>query len=235
MNTPTPNQPYSPTHDDEIDLFELFQTLWEEKVLIVLITLVCTIAAALYAFTAQPQYSVSMTLKPAPLSLYGELVAGMEGDANKSIGLGRSTAEQILGQFANNLQLRANRAQNATSEGVLGLNVTTDNARNTQIAQWVTIQLSTLQPDGAVEVLQNYVDAVSESTLQELNSFVQGLGNPVAITKEMLYTVDAISSQARLNKPNKKLIVAVGIVLGGMLGVFAALIRSMIRKRKNAM
>lgn len=35
-------------------------------------------------------------------------------------------------------------------------------------------------------------------------------------------------------KPNKKLIVAVGIVLGGMLGVFAALIRSMIRKRKNA-
>lgn len=36
-------------------------------------------------------------------------------------------------------------------------------------------------------------------------------------------------------KPNKKLIVAVGIVLGGMLGVFAALIRSMIRKRKNAL
>ena len=35
-------------------------------------------------------------------------------------------------------------------------------------------------------------------------------------------------------KPNKKLIVAIGIVLGGMLGVFAALIRSMIRKRKNA-
>jgi len=35
-------------------------------------------------------------------------------------------------------------------------------------------------------------------------------------------------------KPKKSLIVAVGIVLGGMLGVFAALIRSMIRKRKNA-
>lgn len=35
-------------------------------------------------------------------------------------------------------------------------------------------------------------------------------------------------------KPNKKLIVAVGVVLGGMLGVFAALIRSVTRKRKNA-
>lgn len=35
-------------------------------------------------------------------------------------------------------------------------------------------------------------------------------------------------------KPKKSLIVALGIVLGGMLGVFAALIRSMIRKRKNA-
>ena len=36
-------------------------------------------------------------------------------------------------------------------------------------------------------------------------------------------------------KPKKSLIVAVGIVLGGMLGVFAALIRSMIRKRKNSL
>lgn len=33
-------------------------------------------------------------------------------------------------------------------------------------------------------------------------------------------------------KPKKSLIVALGVVLGGMLGVFAALIRSMIRKRK---
>jgi LPS O-antigen subunit length determinant protein (WzzB/FepE family) len=33
-------------------------------------------------------------------------------------------------------------------------------------------------------------------------------------------------------KPNKKMIVAVGFVLGGMLGLFIALIRSMIRRRK---
>lgn len=33
-------------------------------------------------------------------------------------------------------------------------------------------------------------------------------------------------------KPNKKLIVAVALVLGGMLGVFIALIRSAIKKRR---
>ena len=33
-------------------------------------------------------------------------------------------------------------------------------------------------------------------------------------------------------KPNKKMILILGIILGGMVGVFAALIRGMFKKRK---
>lgn len=54
-------------------------------------------------------------------------------------------------------------------------------------------------------------------------------------TNVSVVTIDeAAEVPATPIKPKKSLIVALGIVLGGMLGVFAALIRSMIRKRKNA-
>ena len=224
-----PNQPSSqPGYSGEIDLFDLFQSLWKEKILIVLVTAVFTVLAVIYALTATPQYSIAMTLKPASLSLYGEFVAGIQGEQQKSIALGQKTAEEVLGQLKNNLDLNAHKVSYLKEAHILSISVTA------KTPQLVTLQLTTLQPGSAAQTLKSYVDAVSVITLKELNSFVQGLGNPTAITQEMLYTIDSMPSQASLVKPKKSLIVALGIVLGGMLGVFAALIRSMIRKRKNA-
>ena len=45
--------PVYPRTEDEIDLLELFQTIWGQKVKIALITLVTTLAAGVYAFTAE--------------------------------------------------------------------------------------------------------------------------------------------------------------------------------------
>ena len=50
--------------DDEIDLFELFESLWKEKVLIVAITFVITLLGGGYAFLAKPTYEVSVKLNP---------------------------------------------------------------------------------------------------------------------------------------------------------------------------
>lgn len=49
-----------------------------------------------------------------------------------------------------------------------------------------------------------------------------------------LVTLDQPATQpSRAIKPKKTLIVAIGLVLGGMLGIFAALLRSAIRKRQQ--
>ena len=59
-----PQHKFDP-RDDEIDLFELFESLWKEKVLIVAITLVITLFGGLYAFVlAKPVYEVSVKLNP---------------------------------------------------------------------------------------------------------------------------------------------------------------------------
>ncbi len=51
--------------NDEIDLLELVKNLWAQKLLIILVTLVVTAAAAAYAFLATPEYQVQSVLRPA--------------------------------------------------------------------------------------------------------------------------------------------------------------------------
>jgi len=50
--------------DDEIDLFELIQSLWKEKVLIVAITAVITLIGGGYAFSLPPTYEASVKMLP---------------------------------------------------------------------------------------------------------------------------------------------------------------------------
>lgn len=60
-------------HDDEIDLYELFQSIWQEKMLIVLITTFATIVALGYAFNITPTYQVQSIVKPTTIKELDEL------------------------------------------------------------------------------------------------------------------------------------------------------------------
>jgi LPS O-antigen subunit length determinant protein (WzzB/FepE family) len=74
-----------PYADDEIDLFELVENLWKQKVLILLVTVVVTVLGAGYAVLATPQYEAQVDLiPPAPakiepltsLVLYKDITSG---------------------------------------------------------------------------------------------------------------------------------------------------------------
>lgn len=61
--TPTPT---STVNANEIDLFELIQSLWQEKVLVVIMTAIFTVLALAYALLATPIYQTQATLVPPP-------------------------------------------------------------------------------------------------------------------------------------------------------------------------
>ncbi|PHI30178.1 chain-length determining protein [Budvicia aquatica] len=50
--------------NDEIDLFELLLRLWDKKGLILMVTLVTTLIAGIYAFTAKEQWTVKAYVSP---------------------------------------------------------------------------------------------------------------------------------------------------------------------------
>lgn len=60
-------------HDDEIDLFELAQDIWQEKLLVAISTVAVTGMALAYALLASPVYETSSVLKPADIKSLDEL------------------------------------------------------------------------------------------------------------------------------------------------------------------
>lgn len=94
-NTPTPEVAYS----DEIDLFELVQSLWKQKLLISLVTAAVTALAAGYAFLSVPVYeSKSSILPPRSADIAGYNVGRSEA------GLAEFTATSVYTIFTRNLR-----------------------------------------------------------------------------------------------------------------------------------
>lgn len=75
MDSKLINQPIDRTsvHDDEIDLFELFQSIWQEKILIIGFTAVASVLALTYALTSTPVYQAQGIVKPTDSKALEEL------------------------------------------------------------------------------------------------------------------------------------------------------------------
>jgi LPS O-antigen subunit length determinant protein (WzzB/FepE family) len=64
MNTPTTQSISPPTHqEDEIDLFELGQTIWSQKILIASITISITLLALLISMSLQRSMKLTQLLR----------------------------------------------------------------------------------------------------------------------------------------------------------------------------
>ncbi|WP_339079467.1 LPS O-antigen chain length determinant protein WzzB [Pseudomonas sp. TMP9] len=89
-------------NDDEIDLVELFQSLWAQKWLIVFITLVFAVAAASYAYLSKPVYQASAAVLPPSLSDIAGFNLGRTG-ADEG-GLKPFLVDDVYVVFVGNLQ-----------------------------------------------------------------------------------------------------------------------------------
>ena len=104
------NQPLNLTRSDEIDLIELFQSLWAQKWLISGAAAVVAAAAGAYAFLATPVYEVQSLLRPALIKDLDELNGTgvytlTPADALKKVGASLDSYETRLGFFQANKNL----------------------------------------------------------------------------------------------------------------------------------
>ena len=63
-NTPAPVGPLP----NEVDLFALFQAVWQQKIIVIATTLLCALIAMGYAFLVTPEYQVGTLLRPAAIN-----------------------------------------------------------------------------------------------------------------------------------------------------------------------
>lgn len=85
---------------EEIDLVELFRSLWRQKLLIIAITGVVALVAAAYAFLATPYYQTRTYLRPVPQSSLDQL---------NETGIYKLTPEEAINRVAGGLSSYDNR------------------------------------------------------------------------------------------------------------------------------
>lgn len=95
---------------DEIDLVELFQGLWKQKLLIILFTCVVAAGAAVYAFLVTPQYEVQSLLRLTSIKELDELnrtgVYKLKpSEALKQVGASLDSYTTRIAFFTENTQL----------------------------------------------------------------------------------------------------------------------------------
>ncbi|VXC26419.1 regulator of length of O-antigen component of lipopolysaccharide chains [Pseudomonas sp. 9AZ] len=91
-------------YGDEIDLVELFCGLWAQKWLIILVTMLCVIGAATYAFFTTPVYEARIAVQPPTLSDIAGFNQGRTGDKTRGNGLKPFVVDDVYAVFSRNLQ-----------------------------------------------------------------------------------------------------------------------------------
>ncbi|AEG31978.1 Wzz/FepE/Etk N-terminal domain-containing protein [Thiomicrospira cyclica] len=98
MNQHNP-APMPPQYDDEIDLYELWQTIWSQKWLIAIATIIMTVIAGLYAINMTPTYqSEASLLPPSSAQIDSIRLSELSG-----FNLERPTQESVYQTYLENL------------------------------------------------------------------------------------------------------------------------------------
>jgi LPS O-antigen subunit length determinant protein (WzzB/FepE family) len=198
------NTPNRPEYDDEIDLFELFQNLWDQKWLILVLSLLFPVLAFVYV--------TYIDRKP---------------DLHKASVLMEIASIQIQTAAENRTISFLDRSDDLIQiiERTAGVSATKPRGTNGLLILEKTHR-DKAQATASIEKAIELIQARHQNMLANLSNV-------------QLITPTAQMGQTRVNHisglEKRNLIVAVALVLGGMLGVFIALIRSAVRKRRQTL
>lgn len=174
QNTPLPNQPYNAAYDDGINLFELFQSIWQEKILVVAITAVITVLALIYALMATPVYQVQSIIKSASIKDLDQL-NGIEinmlspAEALIQVGASLESYETRLGYFNANqdlLEPMLSKSKSAEqnferlNRESIKINVKKDVEKDKNFAGYVSIQMQYPKGINGAVFLNGFVEHV---------------------------------------------------------------------------
>lgn len=221
--------------DDEIDLIELVQAIWAEKITVLAFLIAATLGALAYSFLVSPQYSSSAVVSPAPVNSFGALageLGALQADSSTfGIKAGIQVSNDSFSIFTSNLEsLSGQQAFRKAFQSEVPFELAVKKGRGA--TDPLTVSATAGVAESPKVVVEHYLAYIARITAAQINDYFGGLGISQRIEPASLYRLE---QPATVNstpvKPKRTLIVALGFVLGGMLGVFVALVRIMLKKR----
>lgn len=218
---------------DEIDLVELFQSLWQQKGLILAFTLVALVSAAAFAFLSPPEYEARAGVLPPSL---GDIAAYNLGGGK--LNLSEFNVSDIYAVFKTNLlsgalkrtffdetylpalpaDKRVDTAQDKLWEEFnKTLTFKAPDIKNTPDYYEVTVEHES--PDLAAEWANLYVDMAEEKTEQEMQ---QNVRNEIAArTRVIERQIDTLLITAKKRREDRIVRLREALVVAEAVGMDA--------------
>lgn len=176
-------------YDDEIDLFELFQSIWKEKKLIATIMATTTLLALIYAFSATPIYEVESIIRPASIKDLDELngtgIYKIDPEsALIKIGANLESYKTRLDFFKQNPELFDSLSSSVinTEQKFVSLNrnikvLKTDMKKNAEFSEYVGLQLQYAKGVDGTAIVNGLIQHAIEIEKQNISENLKVLIN----------------------------------------------------------
>ena len=221
---------------DEIDLFELVQSIWQEKLTVIFVTVLVTALAVAYAVLAKPVYEATSTLLPPSASAiqpYNQgLIALKDEDG---AWLTEHTTETVYEEFLKHLRSRQLRNQvmdefyvpllpadtDLTNRKVLQqrfdkvLTIKKPDPKDMPDLYAVQVQLS--DPQQAAQLANKYVELALQQTKQQLKADVEAEHTRLRVDLES--QLESLRSQAAQERKSELIKLQEALVIANELSI----------------
>jgi LPS O-antigen subunit length determinant protein (WzzB/FepE family) len=215
-----------PPYDDEIDLFELFETIWRGKWLISTFVAISVLSGFVYSQLTPPKFEVSVSFEVKLYSVNAQQICGNNVGCIKA-----ETSKPLIEDLDSDLNF-TKKGSNLVLSTEAPLNVKTYNDVFDKLNQTITNQIYKEALDEVTLIKTELNDA-----LMSTEQVAKNILNATRIIKAIDSGQKAISFGSvaiKKTSPKVPLILALSILLGGMIGVVFVLVNNTIRKRKES-
>ena len=222
-------------YDDEIDLFELFETLWLGKWLISAFVAISVMSGFVYSQLAQPKFEVSVSFAVKLYSVSAQQICEGEVSNKNNNGVVECIQNEVSKQLMEDLDSNWNLTNKDSKLALTTeapLNVKTYDDVFDKLNQTITNQIHNEALDELTVIKTELNDALMSTERVATNIL-----NATRIIKAIDSGQKAISfGSVAIKKisPKVPLILAISIVLGGLIGIVFVLVNNSIRKRKES-
>lgn len=227
MNEMQPSPLKAGMHDDEIDLVELLQKLWAQKLIIVLVALCVVISATGYAYLAPKKFESKTVLTSPSITVFAPFVQDVKISSNSTVdllGVALKLSDNVMRLLSRRLLAPATHAAFIAENPKFAGCVTVSSQNKSNLSK-IAVSVTCAEEENSLLALDAYIKYASEITAQEFQSLTMAVGVEHSIQARELYSVELPPSTKVM--PRRNLILALGILLGGVLGLFVALVRLM--------
>ena len=217
-----------PTYDDEIDLFEFFETLWDGKWLISAFVALATLIGFGYSQVAQPKYDVSVPYTSSIYSVSAQQIC--DGNYGNIACMESEVVKRFL-SFLGNSWSKGKKSSTLSFSTSAPLE---QNQYDVQIQQANTALTNEVYLKATTEL------ALIQTELTDALLGTERVATNMLNAKRIIQSIDSGQSVISFgsvsivkSSPKVPLILALSVVLGGMVGVFFILVRNAITKRKE--